>query len=100
MCEEYAIIRVFHTEFGGTNTVMMQNAAGKASGAQPGLIRRFMSYYRPHKRLFMVDFGCAVVAGLLELGFPVAVQWVVGRLLPDGAWGRSSPPDAACSLYI
>ncbi|MDR9856001.1 ABC transporter ATP-binding protein [Paenibacillus sp. VCA1] len=66
---------------------MMQNAAGQASGAQPGLIRRFMSYYRPHKRLFMVDFGCAVVAGLLELGFPVAVQWVVDKLLPDGAWG-------------
>ncbi|WP_036648390.1 ABC transporter ATP-binding protein [Paenibacillus pini] len=51
------------------------------------MIRRFVSYYRPHRKLFMVDFGCAVIAGLLELGFPISVQWVVDSLLPAGHWG-------------
>lgn len=50
------------------------------------MLRRFFSYYRPHTRLFLLDFGCAVVAALLELGFPLAVQWMVDDLLPGGNW--------------
>ncbi|GGA45615.1 ABC transporter ATP-binding protein [Paenibacillus physcomitrellae] len=50
------------------------------------LLRRFFSYYKPYKKLFLLDFGCAVIAGLLELGFPVAVNKVVDKLLPSGDW--------------
>ncbi|MFD0694007.1 ABC transporter ATP-binding protein [Paenibacillus sp. GCM10027628] len=50
------------------------------------MLRRFFSYYRPYKHLFILDFTCAVVAGLLELGFPLAVNQVVDRLLPAGNW--------------
>jgi hypothetical protein len=42
------------------------------SGWRP--MRRFFAYYRPHRGLFSLDFGCAVISGLLELGFPVAVR--------------------------
>jgi ATP-binding cassette subfamily B protein len=51
------------------------------------MLRRFASYYRPHRRLFMLDFGCAVVSGLLELAFPLAVRSFVDRLLPGHDWG-------------
>ncbi len=50
------------------------------------MIRRFFMYYRPYRGLFMLDFGCAVIAGLLELGFPMAVQYFVDKLLPDQNW--------------
>lgn len=50
------------------------------------MLRRFFSYYAPYKGLFLLDFGCAVVAGLLELGFPVVVQLYVDRLLPSENW--------------
>jgi len=50
------------------------------------MLRRFFSYYRPYKTLFFVDFFCAVVAAALELGFPLAVNQVVDRLLPSGDW--------------
>ncbi|WP_309121999.1 ABC transporter ATP-binding protein [Paenibacillus sp.] len=50
------------------------------------MLRRFFSYYRPYKTLFFVDFSCAVVAAVLELGFPLAVNQVVDRLLPSGNW--------------
>lgn len=50
------------------------------------MLRRFISYYRPHRRLFMLDFGCAVLSGLLELGFPLAVSVFVDRLLPGRDW--------------
>lgn len=51
------------------------------------LIRRFATYYRPHRNLFALDFGSAVVAGMLELAFPVAVTLFIDRLLPTGQLG-------------
>ncbi|MBV9813671.1 MAG: ABC transporter ATP-binding protein [Acetobacteraceae bacterium] len=51
------------------------------------MFRRFAAYYRPHRRLFMLDFGCAVLSGLLELAFPLAVRSFVNRLLPGHDWG-------------
>jgi ATP-binding cassette subfamily B protein len=51
------------------------------------MLRRFFSYYRPYKKLFVLDFGCAVLAGLLELSFPLAVKFFVDELLPGQNWG-------------
>lgn len=48
--------------------------------------RRFFSYYRPYKGLFILDFSCAVIAGVLELGFPLAVSKFIDDLLPGGNW--------------
>ncbi|WP_420961978.1 ABC transporter ATP-binding protein [Brucella sp. IR073] len=50
------------------------------------MLRRFFSYYRPHKGLFLLDFGCAVLSGLLELGFPMAIKIFVDHLLPGQDW--------------
>ena len=51
------------------------------------LLRRFFAHYRPHRGLFLLDVSCAVVSGLLELGFPLAVRAFVDRLLPGQDWG-------------
>lgn len=51
------------------------------------LLRRFAAYYRPHRRLFLLDFSCAISAGLLELVFPLAVKLFIDRLLPTNQFG-------------
>lgn len=51
------------------------------------MLREFAAYYRPHMRLFWVDFGCAVLSGLLELAFPLAIAGFIDVLLPRGDWG-------------
>ena len=51
------------------------------------MLKRFLAYYRPHRGLFLLDFGCAVLSGLLELGFPMAVRGFVDHLLPGRDWG-------------
>nr|WP_246580552.1 ABC transporter ATP-binding protein [Deinococcus aestuarii] len=51
------------------------------------MLHRFLAYYAPYRRLFLIDFGCAVLSGVLELAFPLAVQAFVDRLLPTGQWG-------------
>lgn len=50
------------------------------------MIRKFFSYYRPYKGLFILDFTCAVIAGLLELAFPLAVSKFIDDLLPSQDW--------------
>ncbi len=51
------------------------------------MLKRFFAYYRPHRGLFALDFGCAIVSGLLELGFPMGVRAFVDQLLPGRDWG-------------
>ncbi|KTR27532.1 multidrug ABC transporter ATP-binding protein [Exiguobacterium indicum] len=48
------------------------------------MLRRFYQYYIPHKRLFWLDFISALFVGVLELAFPLAVQWFIDSLLPNG----------------
>jgi ATP-binding cassette subfamily B protein len=50
------------------------------------MLKRFFSYYTPWKRLFLLDFGCAILAGLFELGFPMAVRAFIDDLLPTENW--------------
>ena len=50
------------------------------------MLKQFFAYYRPWKGLFWLDFSCAVVSGILELAFPLAVTAFIDRLLPTGNW--------------
>ncbi|MGB3331115.1 MAG: ABC transporter ATP-binding protein [Thermomicrobiales bacterium] len=52
------------------------------------LVTRFFAYYKPHRRLFWMDFVSAVASGLLELGFPIAVAYFIDTLLPSQDWAR------------
>ncbi len=47
------------------------------------MLRQFAACYRPHKKLLLLDFGCAALSGMLELGFPMAVRAFIDHLLPQ-----------------
>ncbi|CAH0340650.1 ABC transporter ATP-binding protein [Rhizobium sp. CECT 9324] len=51
------------------------------------MLQKFFAFYRPYRGLFLIDFGCAIISGLLELGFPMAVKLFVDILLPSAQWG-------------
>lgn len=48
------------------------------------MLKEFFSYYKSYKKLFSIDFGCAILSGVLELLFPVAVNKVIDTVLPTG----------------
>lgn len=50
------------------------------------MLTRFFTYYKPHKRLFIIDFSSAIVVAILDLLFPMAVQWFIDDLLPTNDW--------------
>src|SRR6476659_7841572 len=59
----------------------MEIRSGNESGTRK-LLTRFFTYYKPHRKLFALDFSCAVLSGVLELAFPVIAGMFVDRLLP------------------
>ena len=50
------------------------------------MLRQFIAYYQPYRALFLLDFTCAVIVGLLELGFPLAINQFIDQLLPSKDW--------------
>ncbi len=62
------------------------------------MLRDFFSYYRPFMGLFWLDFGCAVISGLLELAFPLAITAFIDHLLPQGNWTLTAA--AAAGLLV
>ncbi|MCO7125717.1 ABC transporter ATP-binding protein/permease [Sporolactobacillus shoreicorticis] len=63
------------------------------------MIRSFYAYYKPYKKLFFLDFFCAVLLALLELVFPVAVNQVIDRLLPGKDWSIIMLASAGLLLF-
>lgn len=51
------------------------------------MIKRFIPYYKPHMKLFIIDFACAITLALLQLVFPHAVNVIMDSLLPAGDFG-------------
>src|SRR5215204_6532200 len=79
---------------------MSENVQRKDSGTRQ-LLRRFFTYYQPHRKLFALDFSCAVLTGMLELGFPMAVGLFIDRLLPGQDWGLILVASAALlGIYL
>ncbi|WP_075292755.1 ABC transporter ATP-binding protein [Pararhizobium arenae] len=65
------------------------------------MLREFFAYYRPYRGLFLLDFGCAILSGLLELGFPMAVKLFVDRLLLSQEWVLIAVASAALlAVYV
>jgi len=68
---------------------------------EPLMIAKFFNFYRPYTKLFIIDFTCAIIAGLLELAFPIAVQYFIDDLFPSGHWGNIIGASLALlALYI
>ena len=52
-----------------------------------GLLRIFISYFKPHRRLFALDMCCAVLVSVVDLAFPLASRSALRELLPANAYG-------------
>ena len=46
----------------------------------------FISYFRPHWKLFALDLSCALIASCIDLAFPLVARHGMYHLLPDRAF--------------
>ena len=47
------------------------------------LLKIFLSYFKPHFRLFSLDMSCAFLVCLIDLAFPMVTRTALYQLLPD-----------------
>lgn len=47
------------------------------------MLRKFISYYRPHKVLFIIDLICAFCVALLNLLYPLITKQVINVYVPE-----------------
>ena len=50
---------------------------------QRGYVPIFLSYYKPHMKLFILDMCCALGIALVDLAFPAASREALNTLLPQ-----------------
>ena len=58
-----------------------------SSRFQRGYVPIFLSYYKPHMKLFILDMCCALGIALVDLAFPWASRTALNELLPQNLFG-------------
>ena len=49
-------------------------------------LRIFLTYFKPHRKLFIMDLSCALLISLIDLAFPYISRWCMYQLLPQSAY--------------
>ena len=49
-------------------------------------LRIFLSYFKPHKKLFLLDMLCALTISVIDLAFPYVSRWCMNELLPHSVF--------------
>lgn len=58
-------------------------------------LRKFLSYYRPHRPMLAADVGCAVIVAGAALALPVCAGWITRRLQ-----GLDASPEAIAPILV
>ena len=48
-----------------------------------GLVRRFIQYYKPHKKLFLMDMGASVAVSVIGIVYPIITRTMLNTLIPE-----------------
>ncbi len=55
----------------------------RSRGQTKGLLKRFVSYYQPHKKLFAMDMGAALLVSAIGVVYPMITRTMLNTLIPD-----------------
>ena len=63
---------------------MSENDSIKRSRQETtGLLRRFIAYYRPYKKLFSMDMGAALLVAVIGVVYPIITRTMLNTLIPE-----------------
>ena len=55
----------------------------RSRGQTAGLLKRFISYYKPHKKLFAMDMTAALLVSVIGVVYPIITRTMLNTLIPD-----------------
>ncbi len=47
------------------------------------MVKKFISYYRPHKKLFFIDMLCAFIVAICDLFYPIIARNIINDYVPN-----------------
>jgi len=53
---------------------------------EKSMLQIFLSYFKPHRKLFFLDMACALMIAVIDLAFPYISRWCMYQLLPESAY--------------
>ena len=63
---------------------MSEDAGAKRSRKETaGLLKRFVSYYKPHKKLFAMDMTAALFVSAIGIVYPMITRTMLNTLIPE-----------------
>ena len=63
---------------------MSEDAGAKRSRKETaGLLKRFISYYKPHKKLFAMDMTAALLVSAIGVAYPIITRTMLNTLIPE-----------------
>ena len=48
------------------------------------MLKKFISYYKPYKKLFLLDLSCAFMIASIDLAFPLITRQFINDIIPNG----------------
>jgi ATP-binding cassette subfamily B protein len=48
------------------------------------MLKKFISYYKPYLKLFILDLSCAFLIALIDLAFPLITRQFINDIIPNG----------------
>ncbi len=65
----------------------MRSPAGRAQwGINMNMIKTLLKYFKPHRKLFILDMCCAMLASAVDLSFPLVSRYAMNELLPNNLY--------------
>ena len=65
------------------NRGVREDGTKRTNQETAGLVKRFIRYYRPHKKLFFMDMGASVAVALIGVVYPIITRTMLNTLIPD-----------------
>ena len=50
------------------------------------MLKTLLKYFKPHRRLFILDMCCAIMASAVDLSFPLVSRYAMNELLPNNLY--------------
>ena len=60
-----------------------ENVAKRSRKETTGLLKRFVSYYKPHKKLFAMDMAAALCVSAIGVVYPIITRTMLNTLIPE-----------------
>ena len=61
----------------------MEEGAKRSRKQTAGLLKRFIAYYKPHKKLFAMDMTAALLVAVIGVVYPIITRTMLNTLIPD-----------------